>query len=90
MAAAVHSARAHIPFRFPDGVHASVEYCHDCGALLVLLDATKVTLRQLRETMGLLRIPVAKPFYKRLQAFMCVLEKVSVPLQLQSNQIEDL
>jgi hypothetical protein len=65
------------------------------GRLLALLDATKVTLRQLRETMGLLRylgtcIPVAKPFYNRLQAFMCVLEKVSVPLRLQSNQVEDI
>ena len=65
------------------------------GRLLALLDATKVSLRQLRETMGLLRylgtcIPVAKPFYNRLQAFMCVLEKVSVPLRLQSNQVEDI
>jgi hypothetical protein len=63
------------------------------GRLLALLDATKVTLRQLRETMGLLRylgtcIPVAKPFYIRLQAFMCDLEKVSVPLRLQLNQVE--
>jgi hypothetical protein len=65
------------------------------GRLLALLDATKVTLRQLRETMGLLRylatcIPVAKPFYNRLQAFMCVLEKVSVPMRLQTNQVEDV
>ena len=65
------------------------------GRLLALLDASKVTLRQLRETMGLLRylgtcIPVAKPFYNRLQAFMCVLEKVSVPLRLQANQVEDI
>jgi hypothetical protein len=65
------------------------------GRLLALLGATKVTLRQLRETMGLLRylgtcIPVAKPFYNRLQAFMCVLEKVSVPLRLQLNQVEDV
>jgi hypothetical protein len=64
------------------------------GRLLALLDVTKVTLRQLRETMGLLLylgmcIPVAKPFYNRLQAFMCVLEKVSVPQRLQSNQVED-
>jgi hypothetical protein len=64
------------------------------GHLVALLDATKVTLRQLRKTMGLLRylgtcIPVAKLFYNRLQTFMCVLEKVSVPLRLQSNQVED-
>jgi hypothetical protein len=58
------------------------------GRLLALLDVTKVTLKQLRETMGLLRclgtcIPVAKPFYNRnrLHAFLCVLEKVSVPLR---------
>ncbi len=65
------------------------------GRLLALLDATKVTLRQLRETMGLLRylgtcIPAAKPLYNRLQAFMCVLEKASVPLRLQSKQVEDV
>jgi hypothetical protein len=65
------------------------------GRLLALLDATEVTLRQLRETIGLWRylgmcIPVAKPFYNRLQAFMCVLEKISVPLRLQSNQIEGI
>lgn len=65
------------------------------GSLSALLDTTKVTLRQLRETMGLLRylgmcIPVARPFYNRLQAFMCVLEKVSTPLKLPANQIEDI
>ncbi len=64
------------------------------GRLLALLDATKVTLRQLRETMGLLRylgtcIPVAKLFYNRLQTFMCVFE-VLVPLRLQLNQVEDI
>jgi hypothetical protein len=65
------------------------------GRLLALLDSTKVTLRQLRETMGLLRylgmcIPVAKPFYNRLQAFMCVLERVTVPLRLPPSQVEDV
>ncbi len=65
------------------------------GRLLALLDATKVTLRQLRETMGLLRylgtcILVSKPFYNRLHAFMCVLEKISVPLRLQPNHVEDI
>jgi hypothetical protein len=61
------------------------------GRLLALLDATMVTLRQLRETMGFLcylgtYIPVAKPFYNLLQAFMCVLEKVSVPLWFPSRR----
>jgi len=50
----------------PSGVHARVEECQDCGVLLSLLDSTWVTLRQLCETMVLLRylgicIPVAKP-----------------------------
>jgi hypothetical protein len=59
------------------------------GRLLALLNATKVTLRQLRETTGLLRylgtcIPVAKPFYNRPHAL------VSVPLWLQLNQVEDI
>jgi hypothetical protein len=64
------------------------------GRLLALLDATKATLTQLRETMGLQRylgtcIPVAKPFYNRLHAFMCVLEKISVPLRFQPNHVKD-
>ncbi len=65
------------------------------GRLLALLDATKVTLRQLRETMGLFCylgtcIRVAKPFYSRLQVFMCFFEKISAPLQLQSDQVKDI
>ncbi len=34
MAAAVQGARAHLRFRIADGVHASVEDCHDCGAFV--------------------------------------------------------
>jgi hypothetical protein len=92
MAATVPGIRAHLRFQFavPPSKIAKI-----VGRLLALLDATKVTLRQLRETMGLLRylgacIPVAKPFYNRLQAFMCVLEKTSVPMRLQPNQVEDI
>ncbi len=64
------------------------------GRLLALLDATKVTLRQLRETMGLLRylgtcIPVAKLFYNRLQAFLCPRGGIG-SAAIQSNQLEDI
>jgi hypothetical protein len=34
MAVAVQGARAHLRFRFPDGVHASVEDCQDRGAFV--------------------------------------------------------
>jgi hypothetical protein len=65
------------------------------GRLLALLDADTVSTIQLRETMGLLRylgtcIPVARPFYNRLQALLCVLEKVAKPLKLQTTQAEDI
>ncbi len=34
MAVAVQGARAHLRFRVPDGVHARVEDCQDCGAFV--------------------------------------------------------
>jgi hypothetical protein len=34
MAAVVQGARAHLRFRFPDGVHASIEACQDRGAFV--------------------------------------------------------
>jgi len=65
------------------------------GRLSALLDATTVSVLRMRETMGLLRylgmcIPVAKPFYNRLQAFLGVLEKVARPLKLHETQVEDI
>jgi hypothetical protein len=65
------------------------------GRLLALLDSSTVSVRQMRETMGLLRylgtcIPVARPFYNRLQAFLSVLEKVARPLRLHQAQAEDI
>jgi len=65
------------------------------GRLLALLDTTLVSVMRMRETMGLLRylgtcIPVAKPFYNRLQAFLGVLEKVARPLRLHTTQVEDI
>ncbi len=35
-------------------------------------------------------IPVAKPFYNRLHAFLGVLEKVDRPLKLHHTQAEDI
>jgi hypothetical protein len=65
------------------------------GRLLALLDSSTVSVLQMRETMGLLRylgtcIPVAKPFYKRLLAFLRVLEKVTRPLKLHQAQVDDI
>jgi hypothetical protein len=65
------------------------------GRLLALTDSSTVSVLQMRETMGLLRylgtcIPVARPFYNRLQAFLGVLEKVVRPLMLHQAQAEDI
>ena len=65
------------------------------GRLLALLNSKHVTVKQLNGTMGLIRylgtcIPVARPFYNRLQAFLGVLQKVTMPLKLPNNQIEDI
>ena len=64
------------------------------GRLSELLSANLATLKLMRRTLGLLRylgmcIPIAKPFYNRLQAFMGVLENVSKPLKLPASAKED-
>ena len=63
------------------------------GRLSALLGSKHVTVKQLNGVMGLLRylgtcIPVARPFYNRLQAFLEVLQSVTMPLKLPNNQIE--
>ncbi len=65
------------------------------GRPLALLDSSTVSVLQMCETMGLLRypgtcIPVARPFYNRLQTFLCILEKVTRPLKLHQAQAEDI
>jgi hypothetical protein len=82
---------AHLQLRFPDGVYVSVEARQDRGTFVGPL---RFFHDHLRKTMCLLcflgtSIPVAKPFYNRLQAFICILEKVTVPLKLRANNVED-
>jgi hypothetical protein len=65
------------------------------GRLLALQDSSKVSVLQMRETMGLLRylgtrIPVARPLKNRLQAFLGVLGKETRLLILHKAQAEDI
>ena len=65
------------------------------GRLLALLVPAKIRAKQLREALGLLRhvgscVPAARPFFNRLQARECVLNKVGVPLPLGPGAAEDV
>lgn len=65
------------------------------GQLLSLLALAKVHSKVLREVLGLMRhvaccVPAARPFYNRLQARLCVLDRVSLPLALGVGATEDV
>ena len=64
------------------------------GRLSKILSAGTVKLKSVRETLGLLRylgmcVPVAKPFFNRLQGFQTVLENVTMPLKLPEGPRQD-
>ena len=65
------------------------------GRLLALLSSPLVTAHELRKAMGLLRhvttcVPVAKPFFHRVQARLCVLGKSAARLPLGAGATEDV
>ncbi len=90
---AVQGAGAHLRFQFPDGVHANVEGCQDRGAFASLLrryeDHLETAVRDYVFVLPRDVYPGSKTVQQSATAFMCVLE-VSVPLRLQSNQVEDI
>ena len=64
------------------------------GRLSKILSAGVVTLKAIRQALGLLRylgmcVPVAKPFFNRLQGFQTVLENVTMPLKLPDGPRQD-
>jgi hypothetical protein len=57
MAAAVQGARSHLRFRVPDGVHASVKDCQDCGAFVGPLRRHQVHLETSTRDDGFVALP---------------------------------
>ena len=65
------------------------------GQLLSMLTLVKVKSKTLRELLGLMRhvaccVPVARPFYNRLQARLSVLDQVNLPLAIGAGPKEDI